>query len=170
MRRSPPPVGTVPAQGGLLPFGEQFERRVQPSIARATPRHIGKRYCKGGAVLAQLLRRVLRPSAYQHRAPVHRAVAHSRIKDAFGLRVFLPRPEGQGLPRIPVIRSSRGKPIRDRREEASRPEIHVRSIGCPRRRFSAHNVSKPAAQRRRSSSRGRKIHAVEPSRAREHAS
>ncbi len=60
---------------------------------------------EGCAVVAALLRLILRRRSNLHRAPVHRTAADATLKpkDAFAVRAILPRPERRGLPRTGSI-------------------------------------------------------------------
>src|ERR1700730_15824869 len=76
--------------------GEQSQGRVQPhDPAETVPQHPQKTV-GGHTLVAVLLRRKLRRSAYRRNTPVHRTAANAALtaaKDAYGVRAILPRPE-----------------------------------------------------------------------------
>src|ERR1700730_18004476 len=82
--------------------GEQSQGRVRPhDPAETAPQHPQKTV-GGQTLVAVLLRRKLRRSAYRRNTPVHRTAANAALtaaKDAYGVRAILPRPEGRGLTR-----------------------------------------------------------------------
>ena len=65
------------------------------TISEHSPKALGR--C---AVVAQLLCRKLRGRSHRPHPPLYRAAESSTLKDAFGVRAILPRPEGRGLVRV----------------------------------------------------------------------
>jgi len=76
--------------------------RLQPSAAQGAARH-PEALLEGRAVVAVLLRLILRWCADFHRAPVHRAAADTTLKpkgkDSDVVRAHRSRPERRGLSR-----------------------------------------------------------------------